>query len=576
MLRPVLLAAALAAAGNASAQISLDEANALQSIQIIRIQADDPAVRQQLGVLVGHFAFDHETGIATLEADALTRTRLRGLDLDWTVDETQTAAARAFASAGINGLRAIPGFACYRTVEETLATMEELVTDYPGLASIVDIGDSWRRTQDPDLGYPLRVLRLANDAEDIGRKPVFFAMSSVHAREYTPAELMTRFAEDLLAGYGSDADSTWLLDNHEFHLLLQANPDGRKRAEQAVLWRKNENLNHCPQSNGNPTSSNHPGVDLNRNYPWSWFTNTGSSGVACQQTYRGPGGGSEPETQAVVEYLREIFPDTRDALPNQPSIAASPATQGLFLDMHSHSGLVLWPWGGPGVTGNNQAYVNLGRRLAWFNSYTPQQSLNLYATDGTTIDQAYGDLGVPALTYELGTAFFQDCASFENTILPANLASLRYGARVLHAPYILPAGPDSYGLSINKASVEQGTPVVITATVDDSRYRPGPGGASTIHSIAGANLFVGQLPWQPGAIARAMDAVDGTFNASSESVRYVLDTTTLAPGRHLLFVQGNDNGGETGPPAAIFVDIEENLDWIFIDGFEGSRGEVTR
>ncbi len=575
MFRRALLAAALTAAGSAAAQISLDDANALQSIQIIRIQADDPGLRQQLGVMVGHFAFDHETGIATLEADAFTRARLRALDLDWTVDEPQTAAARAFAADGIGGLRAIPGYACYRTVEETLDTMDELVADYPALASIIDIGDSWRRTQNPANGYPLRVLRLTNDAVDIGRKPVLFAMSSVHAREYTPAELMTRFAEQLLAGYGVDADSTWLLDNHEFHLLLQANPDGRKRAEQAVLWRKNENTLDAPC--GMPISGNfHPGIDLNRNYPWSWNTNGGSSGSLCSATYRGPGSGSEPETSAVVDYLRAIFPDTRDASPNQPSIAADPATQGLFLDMHSHSGLVLWPWGGSGVTGNNQSYVNLGRRLAWFNGYTPQQSVNLYATDGTTIDQAYGDLGVPALTYELGTAFFQDCGSFENTILPANLASLRYGARVLHAPYVLPAGPDTYGLSIDKASVVQGTPVVITATVDDSRYRSGPGGASTIHTIAGANLFVAQLPWQAGAIENAMDAADGTFNASSESVRYVLDTTTLAPGRHLLFVQGHDSGGETGPPAAVFVDIEENLDWIFIDGFEGPRGEVSR
>ncbi len=353
MFQRVLLAVALAAAGDAAAQVSLDEANALQSIQIIHIQAGDPALRQRLGVMVGHFAFDHDTGIATLEADALTRARLRALDLDWTVDETQTAAARAFAAAGIHGLRAIPGFACYRTVEETLDTMDELVATYPALASIVDIGESWRRTQDPANGYPLRVLRLANDTSDIGRKPVLFAMSSVHAREYTPAELMTRFAEQLLAGYGSDADSTWLLDNHEFHLLLQANPDGRKRAETGLSWRKNTNYVDGPCASPIPSAGRTEGIDLNRNYPWSWNTNGGSSGVTCEATYRGPSGGSEPETQAVVDYLRQIFPDTRDALPTQPSIPADPASQGLFLDMHSYSGLVLWPWGGPGVTGNN-------------------------------------------------------------------------------------------------------------------------------------------------------------------------------------------------------------------------------
>lgn len=571
MFRSVLLAAALTAALPALAQNQAESADALRSIEIIRVQADDPAVRQRLGALVGHLAFDHDSGIATLEADALTRSRLRALDLDWTVDETQTAAARAFAEAGVNGLRAIPGFACYRTVEETLSTMDTLVETHAGLASIVDIGESWRRTQNSANGFPLRVLRLTNHAIE-SKKPVLFAMSSVHAREYTPAELMTRFAEELLAGYGTDPDSTWLLDNNEFHLLLQANPDGRKRAEQAVLWRKNENMTHCPQSNGNPTSTNHPGVDLNRNYPWSWFTNNGSSGMACQATFRGPSSGSEPETQAVVAYLREIFPDTRDALPNQPSIAADAGTQGLFLDMHSYTGLVLWPWGGTGITGNNQAFVTLGRRLAWFNNYTPQQSLNLYPTDGTTIDQAYGDLGVPALTYELGTSFFQDCATFENTILPDNLASLRYGARAMHATYTLPAGPDAYGLDVEVAVVEQGTPVLITATVDDSRFRSGPGTPSTVHAIAGANLFVGRLPWQAGAVALPMSATDGNFNSASEAVHYSLDTTSLAPGRHMLFVQGHDSAGEAGPPSAVFIDVKVNTDWIFIDGFETAPG----
>ena len=41
---------------------------------------------------------------------------------------------------------------------------------------------------------------------------------------------VTRFAEQLVAGYGVEADATWLLDFHEIHLLLQTNPDGRKQA----------------------------------------------------------------------------------------------------------------------------------------------------------------------------------------------------------------------------------------------------------------------------------------------------------------------------------------------------------
>ena len=35
---------------------------------------------------------------------------------------------------------------------------------------------------------------------------------SIHAREYTPAELLTRMAEWLVSGYGTDPEATWLVD----------------------------------------------------------------------------------------------------------------------------------------------------------------------------------------------------------------------------------------------------------------------------------------------------------------------------------------------------------------------------
>jgi hypothetical protein len=91
----------------------------------------------------------------------------------------------------------IPGFPCYRTVEETYATAVNIAADYPQLATWLDIGDSWEKTQNPNNGYDLQVLRLTNSAVP-GPKPKFFTMNAVHAREYTTAELSTRFAEYLV------------------------------------------------------------------------------------------------------------------------------------------------------------------------------------------------------------------------------------------------------------------------------------------------------------------------------------------------------------------------------------------
>jgi carboxypeptidase T len=539
--------------------------HAAEPPQIVRVPAADPGVRAQLGQMFGHIDYDDGTGIATVEADAMARGRLSRLGLGWTVDETATAAMKAFVESGVDGLRAIPGYACYRTVEETFDTMGTLVSRYPALASIVDIGDSWRRTQDDTEGYPLRVLRLGNSTI-AGTKPILFAIASIHAREYTPAELMTRFAEQLLVGYGVDADSTWFLDHNEFHLLLQANPDGRKRAEQSLSWRKNENVTHCP---GDIDEwGNGPGVDLNRNFTWGWGIGDGSSSQSCSTTFRGPVAGSEPETQAIADYVRDIFPDRRPGDPLSPSIPADVDAQGLFLDMHSYSGLVMWPWGGAGTTGNNAAFTRLGRRLAWYNDYEPQQSVVLYPTNGTTIDFAFGELGVPALTFELGTQFFQNCTTFQNTILPDNLAALRYAARSLHAPYQLPAGPEIHGVSASMPTVVQGEPVEITATIDDRRYRNGAGAPPVIHTISGADVFVDAMPWQAGAAGLPMAALDGAFDQSSEEAKLVLDTGAMAPGRHLIVIQGHDAAGEHGPPSSVFLEIKVNSDIIFDSDFE--------
>ena len=97
---------------------------------------------------------------------------------------------------------------------------------------------------------------------------------------------------------------------------------------------------------------------------------------------------------------------------------------------------MLWPWGyTSNPTANDNALQALGKRTAWFNQYRPQPVSDLVITGGGSIDAAYGELGVASLAFELGTSFFQDCASFEDTIYPDNLQALLYLARVAQAPY---------------------------------------------------------------------------------------------------------------------------------------------
>jgi carboxypeptidase T len=223
--------------------------------------------------------------------------------------------------------------------------------------------------------------------------------------------------------------------------------------------------------------------------------------------------------------------------------------------------------------GNAEQLATLGMRLAWFNNYEPQQAVGLYPTRGTTDDFAYGDLGVASYTIELGVAFFESCKSFETSTLPVNLQALRYAARTLHAPYVLPAGPDAIDVSIVEASVVPGQPATLTARIDDSRYRdqqqstPAPSTPRPRHAIAGARYFIGKLPWEAGAIGVDMQASDGSFDATTETVTAQIDTTHLQPCDYLVYVQGRDAAGEFGPPSAAFLRVQDEQR-IFASGFE--------
>jgi hypothetical protein len=446
----------------------------------------------------------------------------------------------------------IPGFACYETVEETFAAGDGLVAAKPALARWVDAGDSWNKTQGAG-GYDLRVLVLTNSATDAPgqAKPKLFVNSAIHAREYTTAPLVLEFARWLVNGHGTNADATWILDHHEVHLMLHANPDGRKRAETGLSWRKNVNNNFC-------ANSNNRGIDLNRNFGFAWNTTggEGSSGNACDLTFRGPSAASEPETRAIEAYIRSLWPDRRGPGKND---AAPADTSGIHLDIHSYSQLVLWPWGDTGTPApNGPALQTLGRRFAWFNNYTPTQSIGLYPTDGTSDNPSYGELGVAAFTFELGTAFFQSCTTYNNTIKPQNLNALIYAAKVVRTPYITPAGPEVTALTLAGAAsttgVIAGTPVGLTASATDTRFN-NTNGAEAVQNIVAAQYSIGTPPWDPLARTRSINAGDGSFSSPTEALSASIKTNGLAAGTHIVYVRAQDASGTWGPVTAAFLKI---------------------
>ncbi|MCL4262726.1 MAG: PKD domain-containing protein [Anaerolineae bacterium] len=515
-------------------------------IVVVRAYFDDPAIVAVVARTQEPWEVDYHKNFMVLEVDAAEYQELERLGLRLEVDAELTAEINKIRLPLPDQVSGIPGYPCYRTVEETFATAVALAANYPTLAEWIDVGDSWEKTAGLG-GYDMQVLILTNEAIQAD-KPKLFVTSAIHAREYTTAELMTRFAEYLIYAYNTDADATWLLDHHEVHLMLHTNPDGRKQAETGLSWRKNTNQNYC-----GPTSSSR-GADLNRNFQFQWGCCGGSSGNECSETFRGPSPASEPEVQAVQNYIFANYPDLRDPDLNA---AAPVTTTGIYLDIHSYSELVLWSWGFTATpTANGTALQTLGRKMAYFNGYFPEQAIGLYPTDGTTDDFGYGELGLPSYTFELGTAFFQGCGFFENDIIPGNMPALIYAAKAAREPYLAPAGPEPLDVEVSEIIVESGTPVTLTAVLNDTRYN-NQNGTEPTQNIAAGEYYLDTPPWitETTPVALPLTAVDGNFNSPVEAAYAVIDTSVLADGRHLIYVRGQDATGQWGVVSAAFLFI---------------------
>jgi len=510
---------------------------------------------------------NYEEGYHLMEATAEDIDRLTAAGLQVEVVKDWVARPRLDLLAALAQTTGIPGYPCYRTVEETFATAQAIVNDHPDIAAWIDVGDSWEKFASVG-GYDMMVLRLTNSAIP-GPKPKLFLTGAMHAREYATAELVTRFAEYLVDGYGTDPDATWILDHHEVHLMLQTNPDGRKQAETGLSWRKNTNQNYC-----GPTS-NDRGADLNRNFTFEWNCCGGSSDDECYATYHGPYPASEPETQAVEAQMSGLFPDQRGPELNDP--APDDAT-GIYIDVHAYGRLVLWPWGFTDDPPPNATQLQtLGRKFAYWNDHSPKQAFGLYPTDGTSDEHAYGELGVAAYCFEVGTSFFQSCSYFEGSIVPGNIPALLYAAKVVRTPYMTPSGPDATDLAVSSGSVPPGTAVTLSGTIDDTRYNNSNGTEPT-QNVAAAEYYVDEPPWGTSPTAVPMSPSDGSFDSTVEGVEVAVDTTGWSEGKHILFVRGQDVNGNWGAFSAVFVTISTGGQKMFVHdiAMSGSRKGANR
>ena len=269
----------------------------------------------------------------------------------------------------------------YYTFDEIVENLDELHEDYPNLvAEKISIG----QTLD---GYDIWALKMSDNPNlDEDEAEVLYT-GLHHAREPMSYMNLFYYMNWLVENYGTDQMANDILDNRELWFIPAINVDGLLYNQQIA-----PNGGGMQRKNGRETCNGGvDGVDLNRNYSFMWgLDNQGSSPDGCDETYRGNGPFSEPETAAIEAFVAEHdFP--------------------VAFNYHSYSNLLLHPFGytepNPMDQEDIDTFTELGEELVSENGYLLGTGVDiLYAVNGEACDWMYGVHGIFAYTPEVGSS----------------------------------------------------------------------------------------------------------------------------------------------------------------------------
>ena len=321
----IALAALAAMASSASASLGL---NAYE------VDGSDPGAARTLA----EAGFDvHEGGGGEAIEIIASRSQVAGLrkqGLDPELKVVDGMTARQFAVQDVNEDGSYDVYRPYFNDECTPETcyvgqeggdprqtlyqeMLQLAADNPAIVKPVEIG---RTIND----VPILALRVTRDAREAsnpdGSKPAALYSAAQHAREWITPEMVRRLAHLYIDNYGGtgtalgtdgepvdgvDSENlTRLVNERELWFVFVANPDGYDftfSAEQPPVAQEPARQQRRRRDHVGD------GVDPNRNFPTNLnYDNEGSSSDPADDTYRGAGPASEPETQAMDGLLRRV------------------------------------------------------------------------------------------------------------------------------------------------------------------------------------------------------------------------------------------------------------------------------
>ncbi|SEG67019.1 carboxypeptidase T [Saccharopolyspora kobensis] len=372
----VAAAACLVLLAPFSASVSAEPTSAAQDPAIYTVPNTDSTSRTEIN-RTGAQVIGVRDGVATVEATPEQAQRLRAAGF---VIGEGTGLGEALQR--INRGQAAPGdfppgYEGYHNYDETVAELDRIAGAHPDIAAKSSIGKSVE-------GRDIPVLKISDNVGQDEDEPEVLFNCNQHAREHLTTEMCLRIADRFTSGYASDPAVKEAVDGREIWVIPIVNPDGKSydiESGDFQGWRKNR--------------QDTTGTDLNRNWGYKWGCCGGSSDDPNAEDYRGTAAWSAPETAAMRDFI-----DSRVVGGAQQIKAA--------IDFHTYSELVLWPFGHTsddvteGMTQEEyDRFARVGGEMAQSNGYTPQQSSDLYVTDGDSLDWMWGQHKILAYTFEM-------------------------------------------------------------------------------------------------------------------------------------------------------------------------------
>ena len=424
------------------------------------------------------------------------------------------------------------------TLQEAINQMDTLSILYPNFVSEKDsIGTSFE-------GRTIWAFKLSDNPAIDENEPEVLYTGLTHAREPLSMMNLFYFANWLCENYNNDLIANYLLDNREMWFIPIVNPDGYFYNETIApdgggMHRKNRRSN--PQ-NSNCNTGTQQGVDLNRNYGYNWgANNSGSSGNPCSAVYRGTSAFSEPETEAVSNFI--LSREFNNAL-----------------HYHSYSNLLIHSWGDGSYP--DEPYLTtlreIGNEMTHYNGYLVGTGIETvgYTVNGDAVDWSYGNAGLLSYTPEIGS-FVDNFWPSEDRVIPLcqdQIYSNSIFAMVAGSDYIIydklynnmyPSINDTISMSLviqNRGILSSNGPVTIDITPLNS-----------FSDVSNDNIILESLS------ARSTDTTDILLSASSNiqngfmggiivsiydsSSYHKVDTVSIIFGDHQeIFFDGAENG----------------------------------